>query len=137
ERAIYLLSGLTQCDCCGSSYAMYNRARLAGSGSSERCICTDRLTIRREDVETRVLRAMQERLWRAEPFDAYCRRLTERLNQLRQDERAAAAADAQELARVEREITQLVRLLKDGLDAPSGRDELLAPQRPTSAAAAR
>jgi hypothetical protein len=137
KRAVYLFSGLTRCACCGSGYAMYNRARLACSGARERGICANRLTIRREEVETRVLRAMQERLWRAEPFDAYCRRLTERLNQLRQDERAAAAADAQELARVEREIAQLVRLLKEGLDSSSVRDELLALERHKGALASR
>jgi site-specific DNA recombinase len=137
KRAIYLFSGLTRCARCGSGYSMFNRARLACSGARERGICTNRLTIRREEVETRVLRAMQERLWRAEPFDAYCRRLTERLNQLRQDERAAAAVGAQELARVEREIAELVRLLKEGLDSPSVREELLVLERRKGALASR
>lgn len=129
NRPKYLFSGLTRCACCGSGYIMANRRRLACSGRLNRGICTNRLTIPREDVETRVLSALQERLLSAEAFDAYRRRLTDQLNQLRQEERAATAVDGQKLAKVDGQIAHLVQLLKEGLDSPAVRDELLALER--------
>ena len=117
KRSLYLFSRPTRRACRGSGYVMHNRTRLTRGGTRERGICTNRLTIRREEVETRVLRAMQERLGHAEalPLLAAPR---ERSNQLRLEEHAAAAAGAQELARVQPEITRLVRLLiKERLDS--------------------
>ena len=126
RRAVYLFSGLTRCASCGSGYTMFNRKRLACSGSRERGICDNRLTIPREEVETRVLRAVQDRLWHADAFAAYSRRLTERLNELRQQERATAADAVRELADVEWQITKLVQALKDGIPASVVKAELVA-----------
>ena len=125
NRPLYLFSGLTKCACCGSGYVMFNRRRLACAGARDRGICSNRLTIAREDVESRVLRAMQDRLFRAEPFEAFCRRLTVRLNELRQLERAQADADALELATVDRQIGHLLQAIKDGVPAAVVKAELL------------
>ena len=137
NRPAYLFSGLTRCACCGCGYTMFNRRRLACSGARERGICTNRLTIPREEVETRVLRALQDRLWRAEPFEAFCRRLTYCLKELRQQEGATTAAAAQELTTIDRQIAKLVAALKDGIPASIVRAELVELERRKAALAGR
>lgn len=51
------MPGLVRCACCGSGYSMINRTRLGFSGARGRsaAVCTNRTTIRREELEQRVL----------------------------------------------------------------------------------
>ena len=58
-------------------------------------------------------------------------------HELRQQERAAALGDAQELATVERQIAKLVQALKDGIPASVVRAELLELERRKGAFASR
>ena len=76
-------------------------------------------------------------LWRAEPFEAFCRHLTTQLNQSRQLERQAAAADARELETVERQIGKLIQALKDGIPASVVKAEVLELERRKRELAAR
>jgi site-specific DNA recombinase len=126
KRPVYLFSGLTRCASCGCGYVLVNQTRLACTGARDRGICENRLTIARTEVESRVLSAMQNRLFHAEPFEAFCRRLTSRLNELRQQERVLAEADSRELEQVERQIGHLVDSLKNGIPASVVRDQIVA-----------
>jgi site-specific DNA recombinase len=90
RRPVYLFSGLTRCASCGYGYVVSNRNRLMCSGARDRGICGNRLTIAREEVEARVLRAIQTRLWRVDLFDAYCRRLMSELERLPREDRLSA-----------------------------------------------
>lgn len=137
KRPAYLFSGLTRCASCGCGYTMFNRSRLACTGARDRGICSNRLTIAREDVERRVLLAVQNRLFRAEPFEAFCRRLNERLRELRQQERSAFAADAEEVATIDRQVAKLIQAIKDGVPASIVRDELVALEQRKEQLAAR
>ena len=64
ERPKYLFSGLTKCGECGGGFIMYSRDRLGCFGARDRGTCTNHLTIRAQEVEARVLRALQEKLLR-------------------------------------------------------------------------
>ena len=66
---------------------MAGRNRLACFGAREKGTCGNRLTIRRDEVEARVLKALQEKLLRQDLFDEFCAR----------DEPAANAASRQPL----------------------------------------
>lgn len=57
-----------------------SKDRLACAGARERGICANRITIRRDEVERRVLAAMQERLWDDELYEEFCREFTRERN---------------------------------------------------------
>jgi hypothetical protein len=57
RRPQYLFSGLTKCGVCGSGFIMAGANRLSCFGARYKGICDNRLTIRRDDVEARVLEA--------------------------------------------------------------------------------
>ena len=59
RRPAFLLSGLTKCGVCGRSYTMASLNRLACAGAKDRGTCSNTLTIRRDEVEHRVLAAME------------------------------------------------------------------------------
>jgi site-specific DNA recombinase len=57
RRPQYLFSGLTKCGVCGAGFIMAGRNRLACFGARDQGRCDNLLTIRREEVEARVLKA--------------------------------------------------------------------------------
>ena len=105
---------------------MYWHDRLACFGARSRGTCTNRLTIRRQEVEERVLVALRDKLMDRDLFEDFCREYVRELNRLRMEHRAGLSSDRTELASVEREIRKLVQAIKDGVPALSIKDELLA-----------
>ena len=71
RRLPYLFSGLSKCGCAalGSSWP----AELGSHASApEKGTCDNSLTIRRGDVEVRVLKALQEKLLSQKLFEEFC-----------------------------------------------------------------
>jgi site-specific DNA recombinase len=126
RRPKYIFSGLTKCGECGGGYILYWRERLACFNARSRVTCTNRLTIGRQEVEERVLRALREKLMRKDLFDEFCREYTREINRLRMTQRSGLSRARQELTRVEREIRQIVQAIKEGISALTIKDELLS-----------
>ena len=123
RRPQYLFSGLTKCGVCGSGFVLKSRNRLSCFGASEKGTCTNHLTIRRDEVESRILRALQEKLLRRDLFEEFCQEFTHEMNRLRMAARASVSATEHELARVEAEIKKLIQSIKDGIPGTVLRDE--------------
>jgi hypothetical protein len=113
NRPKHLFSGLIRCGLCGSSYVMAGAHRLACTGRLQRGICTNGLTIRREDVETRVLAALQTRLFESEPFQVFCEEFRIAVNEARMQAKAVAVAASRERERIDRELSRLIQSIKD------------------------
>jgi site-specific DNA recombinase len=126
RRPKYIFSGLTKCGECGGGYIMYWRERLACFNARSRGTCTNRLTIGRREVEERVLRALREKLMRKDLFEEFCREYTRELNRLRMAQRGGLSRARHELARVERELRQLVQAIKDGLPPHTIKNEFVS-----------
>ncbi|WP_406721540.1 recombinase zinc beta ribbon domain-containing protein [Thioclava litoralis] len=64
----FLLSGLIKCGCCSGNYILINRTRYGCSVSLNKglAVCDNRATIRREDLEARVLGGLKDRLMHPE-----------------------------------------------------------------------
>ena len=125
RRPQYLFSGLTKCGVCGSGFVLKSRNRLSCFGASDKGICTNRLTIRRDEIESRVLHALQEKLLRRDLFEEFCKEFTHEMNRLRMAARASVTATEHELARVEAEIKKLIQSIKDGVPGGVVRDEAI------------
>ena len=70
------MRGRTKCGVCGAGFVVYYRDRLGCFGTRERGTCTNTLTIPRQEVEERVLRALQEKLMRTDFFEEFCDEFT-------------------------------------------------------------
>ena len=75
NRPRYLFSGLTKCGVCGAGFIMGSANRLSCFGARDQGTCSNKLTIRRDEVEARVLKALQEKL-RQDLFDEFCEQFT-------------------------------------------------------------
>jgi len=76
RRPQYLFSGLTKCGVCSAGFIMTGKHRLGCFGARDQGRCDNHLTIRRDEVEARVLKALQEKLLNQELFDEFCQEFT-------------------------------------------------------------
>jgi hypothetical protein len=61
KKTQYLFSALTKCGVCGAGFIMSGKNRLGCFGARDQGRCDNHLTIRRDEVEARVLRAARRR----------------------------------------------------------------------------
>jgi site-specific DNA recombinase len=88
RRPQYLFSGLTKCGVCGAGFIMTGKHRLGCFGARDQGRCDNHLTIRRDEVEARVLKALQEKLLNQALFAEFCEEFTREMNRLRMERRA-------------------------------------------------
>ena len=107
-------------------FIVYSREHLGCFGARGRGTCTNTLTIPRQEVEDRVLRALQEKLMRKDFFEEFCDEFTKEVNRLRMQQGASIASAKRELARIEARKSKLINLvLDDQLPALEAKEELL------------
>ncbi len=113
------LSGLSKCGVCGAG-----RNRLGCFGARDQGRCDNHLTIRRDEVEARVLSALQDKLLRQDLFEEFCDEFTREMNRLRMEHRAGLSAAENEVERIEVRRKKLVESIMEGVPASEVRDEL-------------
>ena len=118
RRPKYLFSGLTKCGECGAGFVVYSRDHLGCFGTRDRGTCTNKLTIARQEVEQRVLRALQDKLMRKDFFEEFCREFAKEMNRLRMEHRAGLSGAKRELERVKREIEKVIDAIVQGYAGP-------------------
>ena len=100
--------------------------RLGCFGARDQGRCDNHLTIRRNEVEGRVLKALQEKLLNRELFVEFCHEFTREMNRLRMEHRAGLSAAEREIERIEARRKKLVESIMEGVAASEVKDELNA-----------
>ena len=77
--------------------------------------CDNHLTIRRDEVEARVLKALEEKLLNQELFEEFCEEFTREMNRLRMQHRASLSASEREIERIEARRKKLIEMVKRAL----------------------
>jgi hypothetical protein len=126
RRPQYLFSGLTKCGTCGAGFIMASKNRLACFGARDQGRCDNHLTIRRDEVEARVLKALQEKLLRQDLFEEFCDEFTREMNRLRMEHRASLSAAEREIDRIEARRRKLIEMVMEGVPPSEVKDELTA-----------
>ena len=111
RRAKYLFSGLTRCAWCRGGYTMISKDLLGCATAHNKGTCSNRLNIRRDELEPRMLNALQHRLMDPGLFKDFCDEFTREMNRLRMEGRATLDAARSELRRIDREMEKLVQAL--------------------------
>jgi site-specific DNA recombinase len=126
RRPQYLFSGLSKCGVCGAGFIMASRNRLACFGAREKGTCDNHLTIRRDEVEARVLKALEEKLLNHELFEEFCHEFTREMNRLRMQHRASLSAAEREIECIEARRKKLIEMVMEGVAPSVVKDELNA-----------
>ena len=84
------------------------------------------MTIRRDEVEARLLRVLQDKLLRQDLFEEFCDEFTREMNRLRMEHRAGLSAAEREIERIEVRRKKLIEMVMNGVAPSEVKDELNA-----------
>ena len=119
HRPKALFSGLIFCGRCGGPYSIRGQDRYACSAHVTNGSCDNKATIPRTALEERVLAGLRDRLMAPEVAAEAMRAYAEETNRLNRERRTNADGWRAELAKLERSIAALIRVIEDGLYEPS------------------
>ena len=125
RRPKYLFSSLTRCGCCGGGYTMISADLVGCATARNKGTCANRVNIRRDGLEARVLNALRDRLMDPALFAVFCEEFTREVNRARIEARTSLDAARRETERIDREIRKLIQAIKDGVPGLSVKDELM------------
>lgn len=125
RRPKYLFSGLTRCGSCDGGFVLSSHDRLTCFNARSRGTCTNRRSIKRQELEARVLKAMQERFFEPGAFAEFCEGFTAEMTLLRRQHLAQSAGARGELAAVERRLAEILKALGDGYRSEAWKAELV------------
>src|SRR5690606_4166455 len=124
RRPKSLLSGLVFCGCCGGPYSLRGAERFACSNHISKGTCTSSRTLPRTELEARVLSGLKERMMTPEMVGEAMRAYAEETNRLNRERRANGEAWKAELAKVDKQIEQIVEAIADGMYHPSMKEKM-------------
>lgn len=128
RRPKYLFSGLTKCAYCGGGYSAISVNLIGCSTARNKGTCDNRVNIRRDELESRVLNALRNRMLDPAIFAEFCDAYTQETNRLRMESRANIDAAQAEIEKISREEGRLMDLyLKEAIsiEAVKERGDLL------------
>jgi len=114
RRPRSLLSGLIFCGGCGGSYSLRGADRFACSNHISKGTCGNSRTIRREELEQRVLAGLKDRMMSPEVAAEAMRACAEETNRLNRERRSKGDTWKAELQKIERELEKAVDAILAG-----------------------
>ena len=115
RRPVWLLSGLVRCGLCGGTMTVIGAdGRLGCANRRERGVCGNRRSILRDKLTKLVLSGLKHRLLTPALVDAFARSFVEEANARRAVQDKAQAASQQDIARITRQISNLLDLMREG-----------------------
>tara|TARA_B100000614_G_scaffold214540_1_gene198562 strand:+ start:193 stop:1890 length:1698 start_codon:yes stop_codon:yes gene_type:complete len=124
RRPQSLLSGLVYCGSCGGPYSLRGAGRFACSNHISKGTCSNSRTIRQEELEERVLSGLKDRMMAPEIAAEAMRAYAEETNRLNRERRSNGDAWQVELAKIEKQIAQIVEAIADGMYHPSMKEKM-------------
>ena len=115
RRPIYLFSGLTKCSECGGGFSKVSDKSLGCSTARNKGTCDNRRTIRQDELERRVLRALRQNLMEPALFEQFCEAYTEHSNELRKQHNRQIEAWRADFKTVDAELEKCVDLMLSGV----------------------
>jgi site-specific DNA recombinase len=114
-RPKHLLSGLVKCGHCGGGMLNVGDDRLGCTNARDRGTCNSRQTVKRHEVEERILAALRRQLVQPELFKEFCDTFTQEVNRLRMERRSTERAAVLELDRVTRDLDTCIDAILRGV----------------------
>lgn len=124
QRPRMLLSYLLKCGSCGGGFSKISQTHYGCSTARNKGTCTNRSAIKQEELEGRILGALQSQLMEPELCKEFCDEYTRHLNQLRNEKNAHISAAKAELVKVAKARENIIEAIKDGIPASEVKEDL-------------
>ena len=119
QRPKYLLTGKMTCGECGASYAKSGRSRFGCQGSAKKgpAYCGNRLTIRQDELDTRVLAGLTTEMLKEDVLAAFLKEYEAETCRLETASASIRPEREVELAGVKQQIATIKSAILKGVDA--------------------
>lgn len=124
RRPKYLFSGLTVCATCGGGFTISSRDVLRCFNAASRGTCVNTRSIRRQEVEARVLRAMREQFFEPVAFAQFCEGFASEMLRLRSEYLGQMSSVRREIVAVQRRREDILQAFTAGVRSDAWKDEL-------------
>ena len=119
RRARYLFSGLLECGCCGAGYIMISDSRYGCSANRNRGTCDNRKSIKRIDVEDRVLGGLRHQLMAPDLVAEFIAEFQREVQKERIEAMGARGEVERRLIKVRKDIDSIITAITEGMFHPS------------------
>ncbi len=102
-----------------------NSNRIGCATALNKRTCSNKATITRGALEARVFDDLQHHLMDPELFEAFCKRYTERMNEMRAAQSVGLIRDERRLVAIVRELDRLVDAIVDGVPTARVKDRMI------------
>lgn len=124
RRGTYLFSGMIRCGVCGGGFIMANTIHYGCNNARTKGTCSNKLSIRRDQLEAAVLHGLKNRLMRPDLLKEFVAEYHRELNRLRDEADAGRQAQLRELQKVDSDIRAIIESVKAGFRTDAMREEL-------------
>jgi site-specific DNA recombinase len=118
RRPRHLLSGRIVCGVCGHPLSMIGKDYLACGRARRHGLCSNRKGMRRGELETLILDALQQNLMQPHLVEEFVRGYHAQINSARRDQESERTLASRQIAEVERKLQHLLDALSEGIRAP-------------------
>ncbi len=126
QRPRYLLTGKMTCGSCGASYAKSGKTRFGCQGAAKKgpTWCDNRLTIRQDELDTRVLAGLSSEMLRDDVVAAFLLEYEAETRRLMAETVSARPEREAELANLDHKLSRAKAAILKGVDAMVFVDEM-------------
>jgi site-specific DNA recombinase len=124
QRPKNLFSGLIKCGECDGGFSMVSQTHMGCSNARNKGTCSNKRTMKREDLEHDVLGALKDHLMDDELCEVFCEEYTRHMNKLRREHDAAIDFHRDELRKIKKQLSQMVDAIADGAPVAPIKDKM-------------
>ncbi|MGH9692757.1 MAG: recombinase family protein, partial [Bryobacteraceae bacterium] len=124
HRPHFLLSGLLKCGSCGGGYTILAHDRYGCAARRQKGVCQNSRTITRQEIETRVLDGLKDRLLAPDLVKEFVQEFNAELERSRACHRAEINARAQKMANIDNKIRGVLKAIEDGMYHPKLKERM-------------
>ncbi len=115
NRPRNLFAYLIKCGVCGGGCSTVSSGRIGCSTARNKGTCSNKQTVKREELEQAVLGSLRDHLMDPELCEIFCEEYTRHMNELNKRHNAAIHSYRAELEKLERERKKIVQSILDGV----------------------
>ena len=125
KRRKFFLSGLLKCGKCGGGYTIVSTDRYGCANRKNRGTCNNSKTVKRQDIEGRVLSGLKNRLLEPKAISLFMDEYIALLKKAEIDNEFEQKGFKQELRKTETQIDAIIHAIEQGIITSTTRNRLL------------
>ena len=125
RRSKFLLSGLLKCGECGGGYTIVSKDRYGCANRKNRGSCHNSKTIKRQDIEKRVLSGLKHKLLEPKALSKFIDEYVSQLKKLEKASEFEQKGIRQELKKIDKRLSAILHAIEQGVVTDTTHNRML------------